>query len=120
MGSPRRPYAGAAPFREGHAVKRHRGPQPGHACRDAPGHRSAEAEPDHAHAVTSRRGLRYRVREPALEILHVARGSRLAENARNRVEVVLGGPALAREQVHGEGYVTRFRRAPRDVLYMAG
>jgi hypothetical protein len=55
----------------------------------------------------------------ALEILHVACRRRLAENAGNRLEVVLLGSAFARQQVHGERDVTGFREAARDILDMA-
>src|SRR5207245_6665409 len=83
------------------------------------GHGSAEAEARHSDAVPARPRQRARVREAALEILYVARGSRLAENPGIRVEVVLGGPAFAREQVHGEPDVTGLCNAPRDVLDVA-
>src|SRR5256886_1901780 len=59
------------------------GPQVRHARRDAPGHRAAEAEAGHSDAVSARPRQRSRIREAALEILHVARGSRLSEDPRS-------------------------------------
>src|SRR6266571_1858224 len=79
-GEHRRADTGYVALPDRHAVKRHRRPQIGNTRRDAPGDRSAEAEARHSDAVAARRGLRSRVREAALEILHVARGSRLAED----------------------------------------
>ena len=49
----------------------------------------------------------------------MARGSRLAEDPGNRVELVLRSPAFTREQVHGEPDVAGLCHAPRDVLDVA-
>src|SRR5882672_5054678 len=101
------------------AVERHGRAQLGQGRGNPPGHGAAEAEPHHAGAIDARRHLGARESEPAPEILHVARGRRLAEDSGNRVEVVLVGSALARQQVHRQPDVARLRDAPRHVLDVA-